>query len=139
MEVAVNILGACALISGLLAGLFLAFTNHRYWGLWATCAAVVCAVFVFFCWYQDRLWKQDELETAQARGNKLAPDQRAWIEVAAAEFSGLAVGKIPEYTIQIKNTGKTPAVITRRATGLLIVGTARTRPGHAAAVARSVH
>ena len=127
MEVAASVLAIAFAIVGAIGAMLFSDGHHRDIGLWVIFLAIVLGIMGGFCVYQDRLWDADRRKGAPASqsesGNReLQPDQRAWINVVASEFSGIEAGKIPEYTIQIKNTGKTPAVIIRRATGLFILG-----------------
>ena len=123
MEIAAATLAVVATMLAVVVGLLANF-GHRELPLWLGFVTIVLYALGFCCWYQDWLWKKDAREASQAAGNvvELRPDERPWIVVEAAEFSRLEVGKIPQYTIRIKNTGRTPAKITERRTGLLILG-----------------
>ncbi len=65
MEVIFYVVTAAAGIIGILSAVFFSVGNHRDWGLWTSCAAVVLVVVAGFVWFQDRLWKADgEAKTA---------------------------------------------------------------------------
>lgn len=52
-------------------------------------------------------------------------DRRAWLTVPGINFEPLVVGKAPETTLRIKNSGKTPAIRVECAAIQYLVGSSR--------------
>jgi hypothetical protein len=67
MEIAVYILGGCAVLAGIFSGVF-STGGHRDLSLWSACLGAVLTIVAGFCWYQDFLWKRD--------GNAENPSQK---------------------------------------------------------------
>ena len=71
MEVAVYIISTLVVIMGIVTAVLFS-TNHRDAGLWFSCVACCLAIIGIFCWFQERLWKQDKQaknEAVALKGN----------------------------------------------------------------------
>jgi hypothetical protein len=112
MEVCVYILGALAVVAGILAAMF-SDNGHRNLALWTACSAIVLVTVAGFAWYQDWLWKRDEKVASKANTiPELRPGELPEIGFYGVRLYDLSVGSPMLYALRTKNVGQTIGTVT---------------------------
>lgn len=124
MDVTAYILGVMFGILGLFGALLFSDGHHRDWGLWIACLAILCGVIGGFCWYQDRLWKQDADKNAAANAavEDMRLGRRAWLAFVGIRIDKVQAEQPLAYSLILKNTSGMPAEITGTETHYYIIG-----------------
>ncbi len=120
METASYVVGALAVVAGIVAGVFLS-TSHRDWGIWVSGVAITLVVWAGVFWFLDRLSRQDEearksQSSAVARGDaqgllNIAAIERPWLFLENLQMSEPKAGENIELKMNLRNSGNAPAVL----------------------------
>ena len=113
METASYVMGVVFAITAILSALVFSDGHPRDLGLWIACVAIIIGVVGGFCWYQDRLWKEDDRSEAKSQESVANVERRPWLGINPISVETPILGQKLKSMFVIRNTGKTPGSIIR--------------------------